>query len=51
MTRLTEHWSHLRALGLELALHRAGFTLEHIDRGYDDGISPHRSIHHARRRS
>ncbi|GAA2640911.1 class I SAM-dependent methyltransferase [Streptomyces axinellae] len=51
LTRLTERWSHLRALDLEPALDRAGFTLDHIDHGYGNGISPHRSIYHAHRKN
>ncbi|MFE7661343.1 class I SAM-dependent methyltransferase [Streptomyces celluloflavus] len=49
LTQVTERWVFHRALDLAAALAHAGFELVGIDRGYGQGISPHRLIYHGRR--
>ncbi|MFH8553554.1 class I SAM-dependent methyltransferase [Streptomyces celluloflavus] len=49
LTEVTERWAFHRALDLAAALAHADFELVGIDRGYGQGISPHRLIYHGRR--
>ncbi|MFE7119012.1 methyltransferase domain-containing protein, partial [Streptomyces sp. NPDC057654] len=50
LTEVQERWARLDSLQLETALDRAGFDLAGTDHGYGAGASPHRLIHHGRRR-
>ncbi|MFD7668411.1 class I SAM-dependent methyltransferase [Streptomyces sp. NPDC059788] len=50
LTEVQERWAYLGSLRTEAALDRAGFDLTGTDHGYGAEASPHRLIHHGRRR-